>query len=219
MNKRKEQSGIVDEKMAFVITARSISGNNPHEVRLCPDQFVGKICNFEKDHSDFITRQAAACRPKGVECLLLVLESPHIEEFKAEEPGPAKGKTGGLIRKWIRDVVDREYYNRGVILINAIQRQCSLGLPTCKYRDKMFEALWSQYGEKAFVKRLIQSWQDGDVIMNCCTKGTQSPELRQLVQATIRKTNVCTKPPLRRTHPASWFAGRNRKYEWHEKSL
>jgi hypothetical protein len=205
--------------MTFVKIARNVSGKIPAELRICPDQYVGTISEFGHNcsASDFL-RQPTACRPKELECLLLILESPHVQEFEGKL-GPAKGNTGNLIRKWIADVVGCEYRSHGLILINAIQHQCSLGLPTRCFRDEVFEIVWSRYGAKNFLERVEKIYQEGDVVMNCCTRGKQKTELRQLVQDVILGTAISPEHRLRRTHPSSWFSEKKRQHIWQEEAF
>lgn len=183
----------------------------------CPDQYVGKISKFSSKETDFPIRMASTKRPKDLKCLIMVIESPHIDEF-GKNPCPANGKTGELIRKWICNVKGLSSYQKeyGLIVINAIQYQCSLGLPTRCFRDVVFESVWNYFGEIEFLERLKSIYKNGDVILNCCTKGnSKNGPLRLKVQQAIKKLP----PPyvlLRRTHPSSWHSIRNRKHEWPE---
>ena len=110
------------------------------EERLCPDQYVGKISEFNAGQQDFPDRIPAIERPNNQICLIVILESPHKDEFIGDL-GPAKGKTGRLIRKWIgTDELGLSQYRKyGLILVNAIQNQCSLGISTNLQLD-IFEA-------------------------------------------------------------------------------
>lgn len=187
------------------------------EKRCCPDQFVGKISAFNSKETDFPTRMLPTERPEDLKCLIMVIESPHIDEF-AKQPCPAKGKTGELIREWICNVKGLSSYQKeyGLIIINAIQYQCSLGSPTRCFRDEVFESVWSDFGEENFIKRLGSIYKNGDVILNCCTKGnSKNGQLRLKVQQAIKKLTI-PYVLLRRTHPSSWHSKRNRKYEWSE---
>lgn len=187
------------------------------EKRYCPDQYVGKITEFSTNQTDFPARITPVNRPNDLKCLIMVIESPHTDEF-LQTPCPANGTTGKLIRKWICSVKGLSTYRKdyGLIIINAIQYQCSLGSPTKCFRDNVFETVWNDFGEDDFVTRLQSIYQSGDVILNCCTKGnSKNGELRQRVQQAIKKltTNSIL---LRRTHPSSWHSSKNRKYEWPE---
>lgn len=101
----------------------------------------------------------------------------------------------------------------GLILLNAIPYQCSLGLPTGCFRDEIFKIVWNTDGENDFVVRLRNVYRQGDVIVNCCTKGNGKKELRKIVQEAIIKMNFeCV--TIKRTHPSSWWSDKNRKFIW-----
>jgi hypothetical protein len=194
------------------------------EKRICPDQYVGivKDLNNEQNRTakDFLGRKLADSRPTGEPCLILILESPHINEFE-DGLGPAKGPTGARIRSHILDEAlgFRGYSDYGLILVNAIQYQCSLGDSTRKHRDRIFRCVWENGGKECFIERIKKYFHDGDVIAICCTKGKDrcdvSNELRVLVHKAIKEEEVLVKvgKVLRKTHPASWWSSRNRGAE------
>ena len=102
--------------------------------------------------------------------MILILESPHKDEFKGE-PGPARGATGHAISSQLMNVIGlRQFSDYGLILMNAIQYQCSLGKPTAKHRDTVFRRVWGSGGAEDFKDRLKTTYRPGDVIVNCCTK-------------------------------------------------
>jgi len=199
---------------SHLVSSATQNAMSATELRICPDQFVGRINTFSADQSDFPVRVSASERPEGLLCLIMVIESPHKQEFMGNL-GPAKGSTGNLIRKWIKEIRDLfAYHNYGLILVNAIQFQCSLGRPTKEFRDDVFKHVWGDRGGCDFRHRLKAIHREGDVIANCCTKGNlKESNLRALVQAAIVKTVInCT--IHRRTHPSSWYSKNNREYEW-----
>lgn len=184
------------------------------EERLCPDQYIGRLRELELAGA-ISARDAAENRPTGAG-VLLVLESPHIEEFKAE-PAPARGKTGLHIARYLRQVVGSTAFDDfPVTLVNAVRHQCSLGCSPTLFRDKVFAAVWANGGRGDFVDRLRVLSRPGDLVVCCCTKGrsrTPAMQLRQLVYAAIREALPGVQVS-RRTHPSSWFSKRNRLYEW-----
>jgi hypothetical protein len=120
-------SQVIDSKIGMI------------EEEPCPDQYVGKISRFRSDQVDFPVRNSVEKQKDRPESLIMVIESPHINEF-INEPGPAKGHTGLQIRKWITKVVGlSQYRNHGLIIVNAVQYQCSLGFPTKCFRDDIFK--------------------------------------------------------------------------------
>jgi hypothetical protein len=143
-----------------------------------------------------------------------------VEEFSGE-PGPAKGTTGALIRTHIRSINGlQDCLDFGLILMNAIPFQCSLGYSTSCFRDCVFRKVWNSGAKEIFVRRLNLYFREGDKVVNCCTKGCPSNgelELRALVQGAIQEAypNV---EPMRRTHPSSWWSQRNRQAQWKYKT-
>jgi hypothetical protein len=106
--------------------------------------------------------------------------------------------------------------NHGLILVNAIQHQCSLGSDTKVYRDRIFRAVWASGGEPNFRNRIISLFRPSDVLVNCCTKGNDSEvnePLRNLVEMALQ-ASLPAIASLRRTHPASWFDTKWRGKEW-----
>jgi hypothetical protein len=186
------------------------------EDRACPDQYVGIIRTLREANGDFPERRDAILRPDDTPILILILESPHIDEF-IDEPGPAKGTTGRLIRSHISEMeCFREYSDYGLILMNAIQYQCSLGYPTECFRDCMFRKVWRDEGKDLFIERIGRYLRSGDKIANCCTRGNgpkSETELRVLVQSAIKEWRHDLEP-MRRTHPSSWYSSTNRASEW-----
>lgn len=187
----------------------------PLDERLCPDQHVGTLRQLRSD-GVIASRPALSTRPNQ-SAVLLVLESPHILEFKGL-PGPAKGNTGRLIAKHalsVRGLQGKD--NAPLVLINAIQYQCSLGATPSRYRDDVFFAVWQEFGRADFVARLKATYHEGDLVVCACTKGGSgdvSRSLRQLVYAAIVEALPEGTQILRRTHPASWYSRRNRDHEW-----
>ncbi len=184
------------------------------EGRLCPDQYIGRLGDLGLAGA-MSHRFAADSRPRGGG-LLVVLESPHIEEFRGE-PAPARGRTGRNIAKYLGQVAPAGVGpDSPVVLVNAIQLQCSLGFPTECFRDKVFTAVWNSGGRADFVDRLRRLSRPRDLVLCCCTKGaSQKPvaHLRQLVYTAICET-LPTVTCSRRTHPAAWHKPELRDYEW-----
>lgn len=182
---------------------------------LCLDQYLGIIGQISSDADDFNQRLRFDERPAGLNCVILVLESPHIEEFPQNgEPRPANGKTGKRIRDWLKVVLSEKYFSYGLLLMNSIQYQCSLGLPTKCFRDDVFFDCWQLFGKESFAFRLQNTYRPGDIVLNCCTKGnTKKKELRKLVDLVI-KEKVDAACILRRSHPVSWFSKNHRNTGW-----
>jgi len=192
---------------------------NPLENRPCSDQYLGTLSEIV-GRTSFPMRVAASERTARP-CIVMVLESPHVDEFIGT-PGPAKGFTGDMIRTHLPEALrDINHDGFGLILINAIQHQCSLGTDTSQHRDVIFRAVWTEGGRENFCSRLLSVVRPGDIVMNCCTKGndfeTNEP-LRSLVEASIRDMLPST-ASVRRMHPASWRNASFRGVEWRYQPL
>ena len=186
------------------------------ETRLCPDQYVGPLSEVI-NHLDFPFRVAASERPDSP-CLIMVMESPHRDEFIGV-PGPAKGITGELIRQHLGAAIDcTKLQDSGLILVNPIQHQCSLGeRDTGLYRDRIFRAVWANGGKEEFAVRLLSTFKPGDLLMNCCTwgsRGATDTPLRILVETAIRAA-LPKVASIKRTHPSSWKCAEHCGKPWH----
>jgi hypothetical protein len=204
------------EKMNFeqIVSGAVALQGRPFEMRACPDQYLGALTEII-GKPQFPMRESVIKRPNSP-CLIMVLESPHVDEFK-DEPGPAKGFTGEMIRKYLPDALGRPLLEgMGLLLLNAVQYQCSLGSNTVVYRDRIFRATWSQGGKEDFLARFQSVVMPEDWVMNCCTKGNDfeiNTPLRSLVELAVRQT-VPQVQTIRRMHPASWRDQAWRGKEW-----
>jgi len=182
---------------------------NNIESRVCRDQYVGKISRFIHTNNDF---NRTFERPENVDVLILILESPHIDEYKGS-PAPAKGKTGQNIRKYLEEILRNNNINNDyeVLIMNAIQYQCSLGKNTKCYRNEIFINVWENEGKNNFQDRLSKIVQENDIVINGCTKGNAKSELRVLVQQVIENSVQENIDKYRINHPSSWWKEINRK--------
>ena len=187
------------------------------EVRVCPDQYVGQISDLNAPgNRDFPVRQPAHARPNDQPAVLLILESPHVDEF-GRTPGPAGGVTGRNIRAYLQMVLSTlAVSGYGLILMNAIRYQCSLGADTSYYRNVVFTEVWNSFGQANFRKRLRLTYREGDLVVNACTMGENlnpNDELRRLVERAI--LDVVRRPSdLRTYHPSFWQVEDNRNGRW-----
>ncbi len=185
------------------------------ELRLCPDQYVGRLSQVI-NRSNFPYRLSVNERPDSP-CLIMVMESPHIDELIGD-PGPAKGETGRYLRMHLMDAIDcTALQDMGLILVNPIQHQCSLGDKPTTYRDRIFRAAWAGGGHDDFTQRLLTTYKAGDILMNCCTwvsNGESGAPLRHLVETAIRAA-LPEVDSIKRMHPSSWKYPENRGKEWY----
>ena len=189
------------------------------ESRCCPDQYVGRLSQIF-GRQDFPERLPVVMRP-NLPCIIMVLESPHIDEYIGT-PGPAKGFTGEMIRLHLQKALPiEEIGGYGLIVMNAIQYQCSLGVSTDFFRDRVFRASWNLGGRESLGIRVERLYRHGDVLVNCCTKGKDygvNTPLRLLVEGELRRVLPGVRS-IRRLHPSSWRKPMLVSVEWSTSGL
>lgn len=188
----------------------------------CPDEVIGTI-EYDKakgefgefkrrdyfedffvkhsDHDKFFRKRAEI---KGR--ILIILESPHVDEFgvpdlkdyfskKPVTARPAKGITGTNIKNHlaenlnqniteIKKIMGEKIKASGaysVSVINAVPYQCSLGFETKSYRDECFLKLWQQKKIREKLRRRIKN-VNPDLIINAFTKGARCVKNKKSLQ-------------------------------------
>lgn len=186
--------------------AKGISNKDCSKLpELCPDQYVGTIKDIQTDYFSkrtpiFNDGEFSVIEkniPKAENILILILESPHKDEFYKEDVkdktgtvihhkgapiGPANGTTGCNIREHIAKIFPN-FSDYHLILMNAIPFQCSLGVATEHFRDSVFNAAWNTdaTGKDFFedrLKKLLDQLQEKSknvVIVNACTGAKSNP--------------------------------------------
>jgi len=194
---------------------------NFNEGRICPDQYLGSVhvkhggvCDLSSISSDddFLTRtNTDDFLRKNAPAVILIVESPHVSEFKEETPKPVagcgSGNAGKAVRELFHKVVNAQYYYPKdgeylFFIVNAIQYQCSLGKKPKQCRNKVFIECWEEFGEESFKERLAKLYRSGDIIINACTSGAKHKKLREMVQNSIDGLGIDT--TLKLEHPANW---------------
>ena len=150
----------------------------------CFDEIFGTLVCQGKTYVVTEDRKDLPVFPCSKAAIILVLESPHVAEFDPitkKALGPCKGKTGENIKMHLSKILENNQigltlYHReyDIVLLNAIQYQCSLGEDTKLYRDAMFLYYWEQPDfRKDFLKRLdsARNIYSESILVNCCTKG------------------------------------------------
>lgn len=117
------------------------------------------------------------CPCKCIPTILVILESPHIDEYETNGMPKLPLMNDYNFRNYffskldeMKVVLDKSIYQ--VFFMNAIQLQCSLGMPTAYYRDYVFLYYWEKL-YKNFENRLTSFISEHNVacIVNACTIG------------------------------------------------
>ena len=160
----------------------------------CEDQLVGvgKIVNEKFEFSEkWILKDERIKNKENLKTTLyndkktivIILESPHRNEFLEDFIGPALGKTGEKLDEYLEKRLNEKLSELSkktagklngeyrVILCNAIQYQASLGLDTEYLRDRVWLNLWLKRKlRNNFIERLKS--YNPDIIFNLCTLGS-----------------------------------------------
>ena len=151
--------------------------------------------------------------------IVLILESPHIDEYTADfEPlCSANGQTGKNINKFLTTILSIKPVDH-IILCNPIPWQTSLHEihnqaltgDFKKLRDAIWKHLWNCDNPKnnlqqSFIERIKSYYPE--IIINACTK-----QLRENVQSTINQEFMKI-DRFQTNHPCSWWASKNRTIE------
>lgn len=209
----------------FLKKAREIATTSINEKYICRDSCIGSYegGNFIPKHSDSDDRKQRLFGDKiniqneiNVFRIVLVLESPHVEEFLQTPYLPAQGETGVNIKGYLdnllyqirEDIDSKKKYE--IYLVNSLQYQCSLGQKTEVYRDEIWNALWEKkIFVDDFVKRLNKL--NPNILINLCTDSSKNGR-REKVQKIILSRYAVKKDIVSFTgsHPSSWNKNKNR---------
>lgn len=140
--------------------------------------------------------------------IVLVLESPHVDEFDNSGSGLRPLVKDRYLRNYLASLIDSAFKSGiltlnnaktySIYLMNAIQYQCSLGIPTEFYRDYVFMYLWENLskGFKTRLKNLIAT-NNVEAIINLCTVGSHKQCNSVFNPSTNRYENMYKKFGLR----------------------
>lgn len=188
------------------------------EIRRCPDDFIE--WSFIDGNRTELNERIDAEKRSDSPCVVLILESPHVDEFPEDggRIGPALGKTGSLIGRYLGEILlathlrDHAMECKGILLVNAVQYQCSLGESRKqgggKTRDRVFSETWAHGGRDDFSARLKSILHEGDLVINSCTTGNLRTPLWISVEEVVREVRNGRPSDLRLYHPSTWDWGR-----------
>lgn len=194
----------------------------------CPDELMG-VFDFnskswvkanQNKRSQNVTKPQTLINPLKIQAnsnsILIVLESPHIDEYDIKTHYPIAPLNGSRTKfsnnfyKYINTKLPLLSGQFNVYLINAIQYQCSLGISnvTKLVKEINFANEWGKKGKRDFIERMnkiIKKIKRNDFfIINCCTKG-QTIKTKEFVESAIKEVNGFDKQRYARlTHPSIW---------------
>ena len=131
---------------------------------VCPDNYIGKIngekfISAENRYKAYINGEKNLTYGKdNEENIVVILESPHKDEYRKKLIAPALGETGDRLNAYLEKLLTNSLIARDgaqLFLINAIQYQCSLGFPTDCVRSYIFNYLFDQDKFKKDLKERI----------------------------------------------------------------
>lgn len=156
--------------------------------------------------------------------ILVILESPHKDEFNGSNPiGPAQGKTGIFFFSYFANAIAQSAKLNGIynllsvydiVLMNSDQYQCSNGATlngnylNKKQRDINWKENFS-INNIDFINRIKAI--NPTIIINLCTNGISKPTLRNCVETAIFN-NILQNTNIHYTsgnHPSSWRLKKN----------
>ena len=226
----------------FIKLAKERDKSESFDKRKCEDQFVGLLkierrnarfcgwlkCSLSKEEIKNRTKiHNELSAKKDIPIILIVLESPHRDEFKCEKykidsPMPAMETTGiniyELLPKYLNRIggtLETGMMSKGmgymdmhngiyrVFLVNAIQYQCSLGFDPKAHRTYIFNKLWDhEEVVKNFISRI--SLNNVQVIINASTNGGNKKTIRKKVQDAIDRVAKDNVVKYHSLHPSFW---------------
>lgn len=203
--------------------AIGITNANPNP---CQDQKVGTLSNGTFSYTsrtDIDYKNSNAININPTSPIIIVLESPHKEEFANDiARGPAMEKTGLYFGNFFSPLLKSSKLinvltnsQHDVIFMNAIQYQCSLGnklngkrsYQNKKQRDLNWLTCFNNNYSNDLVRRInaIKPY----AVINLCTMGFSNLQL-YVDRAVCSYINGITKSPIYYTigrHPSTWIYG------------
>ena len=176
------QNEISNRIHEFSIKSEKCEDNLVATVEYINDEWKFKQNNILSN--DRIVNKSNICITDKVnDRIVIILESPHKDEYSKQIIAPAMGTTGENINKYLLDILNKKIGNPqgdkkeyDVILMNAIQYQTSLGIDTEYFRDRVWLTLWNKgVARDEFIEKL--KGYKPDIIFNFCTNGSHEKDL------------------------------------------
>ena len=188
------QNEILNRINEFSIKSEKCEDNLVATVEYINDEWKFKQNNILPN--DIIAEPNILIKNKVNDRIVIILESPHKDEYSKQITAPAMGTTGENINKYLLDILNKKIGNPqidkkeyDVILMNAIQYQTSLGIDTEYFRDRVWLTLWNKGDlRKEFIKRL--EGYNADIVFNFCTNGSHKKDLIYILDKKRNSSNM-----------------------------
>lgn len=212
------------------------STKNNFSNQLCPDQFVAMLSyDANKKHWDWLTNYIYANQTGRINinygsvdlknCILVVLESPHFDEYDAishQAKGPAVGSTGKMFEKHFLSIINgknnliklNQNLTYNIIFVNSVQYQASQGTKPLKplARDRNWLSFWHQ-GFNADLCKRVSAYGCNTIVINMCTYGQNflHNRVQSVLRCTYKKHGLNINNLYQSYHPSTWWIKRRRK--------
>lgn len=175
------QEEILNRIHAFSIESKKCEDNLVAKVEYINNEWKFKENNILPNYR--IAEPNILIKNKVNDRIVIILESPHKDEYSKQITAPAMGTTGENINKYLLDILNKKIGNPqgdkkeyDVILMNAIQYQTSLGIDTEYFRDRVWLTLWNKGVARDEFIRKLEDYKP-DIIFNFCTNGSHKKDL------------------------------------------
>ena len=204
--------------------------------QICPDQFVAEIfynaANQKWEwYSNYVYisqmgRKNINYTGVGFEnCILIVLESPHFDEYDTvthQAKGPAIGSTGKLFEQHFLSIINsnnnvitlNQNLTYNIIFVNSVQYQASQGMKPLNslVRDKNWLNFWHQ-GFNADLCKRVQSYSCDTIVINMCTYGQNvlHDRVQSVLRCAYKMHGLNINNLYQSYHPSTWWIRKRRK--------
>lgn len=205
-------------RTAFASAVQSVWRVDAPNLNVCPDTCEGLIsclASLNEFRHDYIEK----CRDSNVGNIVVILESPHQEEFRENSfgrIGPASGETGRRIRSYISEYFEHRLDEHTLALVNVVQYQCSIGqLHTReehKKKNMIVGAMIDDDGVKECLHRRLRMFDFGrDIFLVACGKFKRKRLGIDQVVCSLLQDFGCQKVVALGYHPSRWPRFNNRE--------
>ena len=173
----------------------------------CPDNYIGEIdgekfISVEDRYKAYMeNKKTHKSGIKGEENIIILLESPHKDEFTRKFIAPALGETGERLNSYLEPLLKRSSIvgsKAKIFLVNAIQYQCSLGFPTKCVRNFVFNQLFDEDRFKKDLKGRIDKQHPKTILIvttSFCRKKIKEWIMKEYKEVCVYEAD---------SHPSVW---------------